>query len=111
MPRLTGLKLFTHDIRWIVSLFVEPPLVERSRHEECCRDRIDGLTITISTEVTYFYGKYEIVVRDRHNTFVSVQNLWAMTYLSLTIQERVGIKKAVAIAKRLIKKNKSLLEG
>lgn len=111
MSKLTGLALFTHDIRWIASLFIEPPLVERSRYVEACRDRVDGLTITVSTEITYFYGKYEIVVRDRHNTFVSVQNLWAMTYLSLTIQERVGIEKAVAIAKRLIKKNKSLLEG
>jgi len=111
MRQLTGLELFTHDIRWIASQFIEPPLVSISLSTECCRDIFDLSIITIGTECTYRYGDYEIIIRDRHNTFVSVQNLRAMTYLSLTIQERVAIEEAEAIAKRLIKKNRSILEG
>lgn len=110
MKHLTGLALFTHDIKWIVSQFIDPPLVSRSLQTECCRDIFDSFTITISIEATYWYGDYEIVIRDRHNTFISVQNLWAMKYLTLTIQEKIGIAKAEKVAKKLIKKNRTFLE-
>jgi hypothetical protein len=78
---------------------------------ECCRNIFDLSTIiTVNTECTYCYGDYEIIIRDRHNTFISVQNLWTMKYLALTIQEKIGIAKAEKVAKKLIKKNRSFLE-
>ena len=109
MAYLTGIELFTRDIRWIASQFIEPPLVSRSLKTECRKDWSNNSIIAISSEATYWYGDYEIVIHDRHNTFVSIQNLWTMKYLSFTIQEKIGIEKAEKVAKKLVKKNRSFL--
>ena len=110
MPQLTGLELFTQDILWIVAQF-RPPLIEVQ-----CTTRYLGRRVWEVSEVTYRYSKYEINIDN--SGIADITNIRVSKIAELGIYKaiflkipRISIDEAVAIAKRLIKKNRSLLEG
>jgi hypothetical protein len=110
MRQLTGLELFTHDILWIVAQF-RPPLVEVQ-----CTTKYLGFRVWEVTEVTYRYSKYEINIDN--SGVADITNIRINKIAELGIYKaiflktpKISIEEAVAIAKRLIKKNRSILEG
>lgn len=101
----TGIALFTQDINWIVNQFKDPPLVSQ-RHSSTSSNS----GYIVSAESGYLYGDFEIVIRNGISTFISVQNMWTMKYLTLTVHDPlIKIDDALIIAKQLIKKNKAIL--
>jgi hypothetical protein len=110
MTQLTGLALFTQDVLWIVAQF-RPPLIEVQ-----CTTRYLGRRVWEVSEVAYRYSRYEINIDN--GGVADITNIRISKIAGLSIHKviflktpRISIDEAVAIAKRLIKKNKSLLEG
>ena len=105
MNQLTGIELFTQDINWIVNQFKDPPFIPQQYKEDRTKSGV-----VVRSENLYLYREYEVCVNFDHKTFISVQNMWTMKYLTFTSHDPLmKLDEALKIAKQLIRNNKAIL--